>query len=61
MIPTTTWTRTSDGKVFFEVDAPYHVEVRAKDGEEDTLKWFGPVDRYVSMTTGHTYVRGTTS
>lgn len=57
---TVTFERASDKKVFKSTDVSHWTSIKAEDGEEDSVKWFGPEPPqagYVSASKGHTYVK----
>lgn len=45
--------REGDKKVFQVTMLAHWSDIRAKDGETDSVKWYGP--GYVSANKGHTY------
>lgn len=46
--------RTSDGKEFFIILESHWSDVLSKDGEKDSIKWYGG-DNYVGASSGYTY------
>lgn len=53
MLSTSILVRTTDGKRFSVAVHAHWSTIRAEDGEEDTVKWYGP--GYVSASKGYSY------
>jgi hypothetical protein len=51
--------RKSDQKIFTVIDVAHWSDIRANDGETDSVKWYGgssDIEHYVSQNKGHDYV-----